>query len=535
MHTNFDKITITILAALGLPLGCAVGPGSIDTETETSGTPETTDNPGDGDGDGDGDTGDGDGDTGDGDGDGDTGDGDGDTGDGDGDGEPYACDNPVPILQTGTELPTGFVQCEDGFVHRVEAVECVNPQATDDPFCAEFGGICSTAADCTDKSYGSCQNNTFDGCSCNYGCTTDADCDAGQICACAGVVGEQATCVPAGCTNDGDCGDGLCGLSKYEDCCGDSYQFACASPDEECHATADCSEDLCDEGWPEGGTVMHQCNFDGQAWTCNPPGWCGCDCGRPFFVAGEARIAPAIARNDWTIAAKPRLPELATRRALAAYWTEIGQFEHASVASFARFALQLLSLGAPPRLLADTRAALADELVHARLAFGLASAYAGAPVGPGALAVERCVGRGADRRAILEGLIVAACVGETLASIEAQEAALQASDPVVRRTLQTIADDELRHARLGWRALAWMLDDADASLRRFALRTLAAAIAAIERESPVHGRPSSLREHGVLDDALRADVRAAALAAVIRPCVAALEQRFAATDHQLSA
>src|SRR5690606_27792990 len=115
MHTNFDKITLTIFAALGLPFGCAVGPGGIDTESETSGNPETTDNPGDGDGDGD--TGDGDGDTGD--GDGDTGDGDGDTGDGDGDGEPYACANPVPILQTGTDVPTGFVRCEDGFVHRV--------------------------------------------------------------------------------------------------------------------------------------------------------------------------------------------------------------------------------------------------------------------------------------------------------------------------------------------------------------------------------------------------------------------------------
>jgi hypothetical protein len=80
-----------------------------------------------------------------------------------------------------------------------------------------------------------------------------------------------------------------------------------------------------------------------------------------------------------------------------------------------------------------------------------------------------------------------------------------------------------------------MLDHADASLRRFAMTTLDAAIAAVERESPVAGRSSSLRQHGVLDDALRAHVRAAGLARVIRPSVAALAQRFATSEQLLTA
>jgi hypothetical protein len=522
MHVNFDRITLTILTALGL--GCAVGPGSIETETETSGN-----------------SGDGDGEAGDGDGDGESGDGDGDgeSGDGDGEIEPFVCENLMPLLQP-EGVPTGFVQCDGGFIHRAEAVECVTPQAVDDPTCAAFADTCSNTA-CAAKPNGSCQSVGFEGCTCVYGCTSDAECDPGQVCVCAGVIGQIATCVPAGCVTDADCGEGLCGVSKYEDCCGDDYQLACAGPNEECHSTADCSEDLCNPEYPDAGTVMHQCNFDGEGWTCNPPGWCGCDCGRPFFVEGEAVIAPAIARDDWSIAVRPRMPEASTRRALAAYWTEIGQFEHASIASFARFAMQLLALGAPPSLLADTRAALADEIGHARLAFGLASAYAGAKVGPGALAVDTCLATASDRRAILEGLIVEACVGETLAAIEAQEAALQARDPVVARTLQTIADDELRHARLGWRALAWMLERADDSgeLRRFAMRTLDAAIAMVGQAAPSFGRSSSLREHGVLDDALRADVRRAALASVIRPCAAALEQSFESQratgcDHRIN-
>ena len=55
-----------------------------------------------------------------------------------------------------------------------------------------------------------------------------------------------------------------------------------------------------------------------------------------------------------------------TRLALGAWWAEIAALEHASVASFARFTLQLLSLGAPPELLADVGQASADEIRRRR-------------------------------------------------------------------------------------------------------------------------------------------------------------------------
>jgi hypothetical protein len=503
MYTRLDALTLSFLAALGLEFGCTLGPGPIgETESETG-------KPGDGDGDPS------------------TGDGDSSSGDGDTGTMPYVCDGAEPIMQAGTDIPSGFVRCEDGFVHRVEAVVCVDPQGPDTRHCAEFPGQCATAADCTDGPHGSCRDYGWESwCSCHYGCTSDADCDEGYACACAGVMSDAATCVPAGCLTDAGCGEGLCGLSKYEGCCGSSYKLACAGPNAECHVNADCGEGLCDPGWPDGGMVQYQCSaaFD-DSWSCQPPGWCGCDCGRPFFVDGQARVAAVVARTDWSAALEPQPVDLITRRALAAYWAEVGGFEHASVASFARFALQLMQLGAPPQLLADTRAALVDEIEHARLAFGLASAYAGAPLGPGALVVDGCLAT-PDTRAIIEGLIFEACVGETLAAIEAQEAASRACDPVVAGILEQIADDELRHARLGWRSLRWILDGAGDELRRFALTTLEAAVRVVASETPTTGRPLALREHGVLDDALRVEVREAALAAVVRPCVAALVQRF---------
>jgi hypothetical protein len=512
MKTRLDGLRLTILAALGLELACAGRPGGVggdSTGSSGSGDSGTADT-------------------------GDSGDSEGtaDTGETRPPPPAYECADPTPIFQAGTDVPSGFVTCEDGFIHRAEKVDCLAPQGEDSPICTEGDiGTCQTSADCLDGVHGSCIDDPWGGCLCHYGCVNDDDCDNGYVCACAGVMSDRATCIPADCTVDDDCDNGLCGLSEFQGCCENSYKLACADEDAPCHTDADCGEDLCDPNWPEGGTVMHHCsaeselNPDKKEWSCEPPGWCGCDCGRPFFVDGEARTAPAVARDDWTRARQPRVVDELTRRRLAAYWTEIGRFEHASVASFARFCLQLMHLGAPPELLAENQRAMADEIEHARLAFGLASAYASAPVGPGPLDVDTSLEHTLDRRAIVEGLVVEACVGETLAAIEAQEAAQWAADPVVAATLSQIAADELRHARLGWRSLRWILEHADASTRTFALEVLEAAVRAVA-VTPAQGFPIGLRRHGVLDDRLRHEVRAKALESLVIPCLAGLRERF---------
>jgi hypothetical protein len=248
------------------------------------------------------------------------------------------------------------------------------------------------------------------------------------------------------------------------------------------------------------------------------------------LVEGHARVAPAIEREDWGCASAIASLDVDTRKRLAEYWTEIGRFEHASVASFARFGMHLLRLGAPPRLLRETAEAMTDEIEHARLAFGLASAYARTPIGPGALDVRGSIAAELDRYAIVEALIDEACVGETLAAIEAQEAAAHAADPAVAEVLERIASDELRHAQLGWRSLRFMLDVGDERLRCFALARLDAALREVLASTIADGIPTSLREHGLLDDELRTHVRRRAVVELIGPCVAAL-RRF----HELRA
>ena len=107
------------------------------------------------------------------------------------------------------------------------------------------------------------------------------------------------------------------------------------------------------------------------------------------------------------------------------------------------------------------------------------------------------------------------------AAIEIGEAARWAEDPVVAGVLEQIGADEWEHAKLGWRTLAWLLARGDARLQAFALARLEAAITAVEA-GPRSSSEDDLRRHGVLDPALRDEVRRAGLDSVVRPLVAAL-------------
>jgi hypothetical protein len=170
--------------------------------------------------------------------------------------------------------------------------------------------------------------------------------------------------------------------------------------------------------------------------------------GRPFVVDGRAHIA-SLRRDDGR--------DLA--HTLAAAWAQDGLYEHASVASFARFALELLALGAPPRLLRDLQAAIADELRHARACFELAQRFGGVALSPGPLPLpSNAFARIGDPIATALGVFEEACVNESVAACAAACAAARSQDPEVRRVLEGIAIDERSHAVAGWAALRWLLD-----------------------------------------------------------------------------
>jgi hypothetical protein len=375
--------------------------------------------------------------------------------------------------------------------------------------------MCAADADCTEKPLGYCAPSVggqIDWMQCNYGCLTDDDCGAGYLCQCGDPVGQ---CVPAGCRSDQDCDAGLCAAWFGENVCGSSMAFACQTPEDECNSLADC-----DDG-------AGSCAFEEGHRQCRPRS--GVICGRPFLVRDRARVAGLVSGGDWSTASV-RPCELATPEQqvrVTEHWARAALMEHASIAAFARFTLQLLHLGAPRQLVEQSQRAMQDESEHASLCFSLAQRYLGAPLGPGALPMQDALLDLSFERVLVlcfrEG-----CVGETVAALEAQVARDHSRDPEVQQALDRIGPDELRHAELAWSFVHWALrerPELTRSLVREELRALQVELDAAAPDAPGanDAEPEALA-HGVLPESERTRVRRSALHEVVLPCAEALLQ-----------
>jgi hypothetical protein len=380
--------------------------------------------------------------------------------------------------------------------------------------------MCTRDQDCAHFRHGHCvlgsaglgAGRTY----CNTGCVRDEDCGApGLICLCDDPVGR---CVSTTCTSDADCGSGsLCTSVETASCDGTPYQgdFACQMPGDKCRRKEDCPP------------TAENCSSGPNGRSCTGRGICG----RPFLIAGDPRQASIVAHiTGWAAEVAPSVAALdpASRAALAEHWSDNGLMEHASVAAFARFTLELLALGAPASLVHAAQRALGDEIAHAELCFGLATVYAYRTVQPGPLPIHGALDT-MSRADIVHRAIVEACIGETIAAAEAVEAREHASDPAVRAVLGRIAEDEARHAELGFKFLSWVLENSAPEDRERVCR-LASDLAELELERPIDEREGSTPEllaHGVLTGALRREVRRAAIREVILPVVRGLARR----DH----
>jgi hypothetical protein len=358
---------------------------------------------------------------------------------------------------------TGLVTCAEGYVHRPKAPTCSGRSVGGAPAEGGAGGASAEggagdvdpaslprvfeyvpcgddASVCDAFQYGYCDSQQEAVCA--SGCSFDADCGPGAICICGDARSPSGgTCHDSSCVSDAECQPGyLC--ASYSAGCGGGY--ACQTPQDTCLAQGDCkASQVCQPGG-DGHRVCSEAAV----------------CGRPFLVEAHARLAPVQDGGAWSnvVGAAPRVDHLSTgeRAAQAEHWSRLGQMEHASIAAFARFSLQLLSLGAPPELVDACTRALADETAHTGLCFRIASAYAGRALGPGPLDVSGSLTQ-TSLSDIVDLVIAEGCLGETSAALQALEAAATASDPVIRAAYSRIAVDEERHAELAFRFVLWAL------------------------------------------------------------------------------
>jgi hypothetical protein len=326
------------------------------------------------------------------------------------------------------------------------------------------------------------------------------------------------------CSSDAECGPGLLCVASLEltFCTAETERryFACQTPEDECGADAQCAAPL-------------RCRVLGAKRGCAANDGCATP-GRPFLVEAVGRVAGIRAEGGWSERSLAPAPlEHATRETLARHWCEAARLEHASIAAFARFTLQLLEHGAPYALVQESQRALADETEHARLCFELASRYAGSALGPGPLSIEGALApQSLDE--MVQLVFHEGCIGETSAALQASEALALATDGDVRRVLARIAEDESRHAELAWRFVAWALErDMSGQVLqglRTELRSLRAPIAQIERETtrgddpPVTAAAPELADHGLLTRAHQRQAHLSALRYVVLPCAERLLQ-----------
>lgn len=214
-------------------------------------------------------------------------------------------------------------------------------------------------------------------------------------------------------------------------------------------------------------------------------------------------------------------PALRTR--LAELWARDALFEHASIASFSKFTLHLMAIGAPPWLLEQSHQAGIDEIHHARLCFALASAYKGEPLGPGPLPLEGDLLGALDLASITAAAVREGCVGETISSLEAAEAYEAAQSPAPKEALATISQDEARHAELAWKFVRWALEQRDTkthqAVEQAFREALLAPLPTIGEEDPLD---EDLAFHGRFSENRKAKLWRQGLFEVVRPTAEAL-------------
>jgi hypothetical protein len=408
---------------------------------------------------------------------------------------------------TNPETKAGFTKCEEGWMHRPERATCPTSVPRAEEFDGSGSNQCRKDSDCVGPLQYCAQMTAPAEQVCRTGCLSDDDCATGNICVCGDPIG---TCSRATCTTDADCPGSACLGTYYLNPCYRLVEFSCATEADRCRRDSDCTQP--NTGLCRLSNGVRQCQGSGGA------------CGRPFIVQGDERRAALGFGSGWARACGPDSAgiDARTRDALAAYWTEIALMEHASVAAFSRFVLELLSLGAPSELVRDAQRALGDEIAHAELCFGLATAYAGEPIAPGLLSLDGVL----EPRSRVELGLTAfreACLGETIAVAEARAALEQVSDPEVHRVLTLIAADEARHAELGFRFMKWLLAILPAEERDQLATGISQELATALGTAALRSLDTvSSPDHGLLPAADRAAARRLALLEVCVPCTAAL-------------
>jgi len=351
-------------------------------------------------------------------------------------------------------------------------------------------------------------------------CQQDSDCEANEQCLCNSVI-SHPICVSATCSLGEDCDLGGCGVSYREGDCSFDFSLSCFTENDECRSSESC------DNYGAG------CYATPVGWRCDTD-FCGE--GRPLLTECEVTVAPLVMGKGWVSSVPTsEVNNISPKELeqLIEYWTFAAQLEHSSVASFARFTMQMLSFSVPADLLLAIQTATADEVKHAQSAAHILSTLTKKQVSFGALPLEGITLK-TSRRELIEALIREACMSETLGVAEITEALRLSEQELVSQHLNTLLEDETMHAALAWRSLRWLITSAhnseqaeliDHAVEIFDLVAIEMGLVQQSYSRPICHH-STLNQWGVLTDSQKYEIRHQAYNEIILPCVKGLEEQL---------
>lgn len=172
-------------------------------------------------------------------------------------------------------------------------------------------------------------------------------------------------------------------------------------------------------------------------------------------------------------------------------WLARALGEHASVASFSVFSLQLLAVGAPAYLLTAAHLAALDEIRHAQISFSLAAIAGGvSPQKPGKMSPQTLLIE-PDLSTLAVATFREGCIAETRAALELEKMSEQSGSELIL----SIAEDEGRHAILAWQTVEWALSQGENSKIRLELTELL-----LNEEKKLQRQPHLLGFHCLLQE-----------------------------------
>lgn len=210
------------------------------------------------------------------------------------------------------------------------------------------------------------------------------------------------------------------------------------------------------------------------------------------------------------------------RSQAANYWARVAMMEHASVASFSRFSLELMSVGAPPELLALAHQAALDEVRHTQISLDIANQFSSTTFTPGPFPISSKAADFAfgDMEKIASAAALEACIEETLSAVVVLYQAEHMGDANHKTALRAVALDEASHAAFAWRAVQWMASTS---------RAVHAAVSAVFSErakqhevAPEIASVPSLEHLGLLDEGTMAKIQHNAWHQVVVPAAVSL-------------